>query len=343
MATIADISWDYVPGSLGTLVEYKLHSSSMWITPSAPANPTNTNNYPIPVADDVYYDVRLTTTSNFCSPKSITLQIIHPSTECCPVGYTLSTDGTYCFITTITEATPPTDQQTTIASPSTNYGVYGSLIYAPGYNVNGTGPFTQISISNPFWINSPINTVNGPNNRAALWSAVTADDQDVGFTVCVSLPEDGVYYVAGMGDNYISIVVDGNPVVVMDPDAMGVFLGDNGFPGIGDFSTFRLWHIYPVPLTAGDHVIEMIGHNVSSIAGMGAEIYDNTSAEIAAATSYADLGSGLIFSTKDYIGMDVQIGTGGGGYTCPAGYSLVLCDGPAYCTQTITTPLIPCP
>lgn len=343
MATPTTISWDYVPGSSGTKVEYKLHSSPTWITPSSPTNPTALNTYPITVADDVYYDVRLTTICSGSSPKAITLQIIHPSTECCPAGYTLSMDGSYCFVTTITAATPPSDQQVTVASPSTNYGVYGSLIYAPGYNVNGTGAFTQISTSNLFWINNPINTTNGPNNRAALWSAVTSDNQDVGFTVCVNLPEDGEYYVAGMGDNYISIIVDGNPVVIMDPTAMGAFLGINGFPGIGDFSTFRLWHIYPVPLTAGHHVIEMIGHNVSSIAGMGAEIYNATSSQIAAATSYADLGARLIFSTKDYIGMDVQIGTGGGGYTCPAGYSLVLCDGPAYCTQTITTPLIPCP
>ena len=62
-----------------------------------------------------------------------------------------------------------------------------------------------------------------------------------------------------------------------------------------------------------------------------------------AATSYTDLGSKLIFSSKDYIGQPVQIGTGGVGYTCAAGgSSLVLCDGTPYCLQLLTTSTVPC-
>jgi hypothetical protein len=88
----------------------------------------------------------------------------------------------------------------------------------------------------------------------------------------------------------------------------------------------------------------LIGQNfpdpIPNPAALGAEIYDNTAAEIIAATAYGDLN--LVFSTKDYVGQPVQIGSGGIGYTCPSGYSLVLCDGPAYCTQTVNTPVVPC-
>jgi hypothetical protein len=77
----------------------------------------------------------------------------------------------------------------------------------------------------------------------------------------------------------------------MDPVAMADYFDTHGFPGIGEDLTFKFWHIYPVNLSAGDHVIEIIGHNDASVAAMGAEIYNLTSAQIQAATSYGIMGS----------------------------------------------------
>jgi hypothetical protein len=67
---------------------------------------------------------------------------------------------------------------------------------------------------------------------------------------------------------------------------------------------------------------------------LGAEIYNNTAAELIAATSYADLN--LIFSTKDYVGQPVQLGTDDLGYTCPSGYSLAACVEPYVCRLIYT-------
>lgn len=344
MATsIANISWVPVPGSVSTLVEYKVSGTTTWITPVTPTNPTSYSVYSLLINNGVRYDVRLTTNGLRCAPGSKTFQIINSMGACCPAGYALSLDGSYCYQTNTTLATPPTSSDITAASPYFNYGAYGSVIYNPGYSIDGYGSFTLINVTNPFWINNPENTTNGPNNRTALWASTGPGvNQDIGFTKCVTLPNDGVYYVGCFADNYIRINVDGTPIVVMNPLTMASYFEANGYPGIGPSVTFYFWHIYPITLTTGNHVIEVIGHNDSGPAGMGAEIYNATSAQIRAATSYGSFGSQLIFSSKDYFGQPVQIGTGGLGYTCPSGYSLVLCDGPAYCTQTLTTPIITC-
>jgi hypothetical protein len=342
MSVVANISWVFVPGSTGTLIEYKESSSSTWLQPSSPPNPTLNNSYPITIDTNTYYDVRLTTYGATCTPRSTTFRIISAAIACCPTGYTLSEDGTYCYLTTTTAATPPSNQQTTVGAGSTEYGILGTLIYNPGYSNNGVGTFTRIDTSNAFWINNPINTTNGPNNRTALWAPVTTDNQDVGFSVCITVSTPGTYYIGCMADNYIIINIDGNNVLTMDPVAMGNYLSSNGFPGVGQLATFRFWHVYPVNLLVGSRVLEIIGHNINSIAGMGTEVYAATSGDLQAASSYTDLGPKLLFSSKDYIGQNIQIGSGGIGYTCPSGYSLVLCDGPAYCTQTEITPIISC-
>jgi hypothetical protein len=342
MSAFATITWSYVPGSLSTLVEYKLHGDTVWIKPTSPNNPTVLNTYTLEVETDTVYDVRLTTNGIACGPRSTTFQIMAPGGACCPPGFTLSEDGSYCYQTNTTAATPPSSPETTVAKTNSVYGEFGTLIYNAGFDIQGYGPYTQISTSNSFWINTGNTLVDGPLNRSGLWATTTSNNQDVGFSVCVVAPTTATYYVGAAADNSIKIVLDGNTVVDMDPTAMAAYLSTHGFPGVGVDLAFKFWHIYPVSLNAGNHVIEIIGHNDSSVAGMGAEIYLLSSAQIQAATSYAAMGSGLIFSSKDYIGMDVQVGSDGIGYSCPDGYSLVLCDGPAYCTQTLIEPTIDC-
>jgi hypothetical protein len=130
--------------------------------------------------------------------------------------------------------------------------------------------------------------------------------------------------------------VDGVTIVSQDATALGAQYG-------GDIAApFKAWHIYPVVLTAGPHIVEMIGHNVAPPAALGCEIYNATAAEITAATSYTDLAGKLIFSSKDYFGEEAQIGTGDVGYTCPDGYSLAPCEDPIKCRRIITTDKIDC-
>lgn len=352
-SVLATISWDFVPGSLNTLVEYREVGETDWVTPSSPTNPTTQNTYPITIENNTYYDIRLTTNGIGCGPSSTTRRIISTLDNCCPIGYTLSDNETFCFQVNETAATPPSGSENAVARNNVAYTTFGTLIMNPGYNIDGTGSFTQIPYTNAFWINGAGypnlvgNTSDGPMNRAGIWATTVAINQQVGFSSCVTVPTDSIYYVGIGSDDTGLIRIDGNDIVVQDRAALGTFLRANGYPGALDSDTcYRFFYIYPVELTAGDHIIEMIGINTAGIfpgmAAMACEIYNLTAFQIASATSYVDMGSGLIFSSKDELGQPIQIGTGGIGYTCPSGYSLVLCDGPAYCTQTLTVEPVPC-
>jgi hypothetical protein len=249
----------------------------------------------------------------------------------CGSGYSLAPDGSYCYQIDEVAATPPTGgtPDTAVAANYTSYSSYGTYIYDAGFNVDGTGTSTQISSSNPFWINPLENTTDGPLNRAGLWATSALSNQDVGFSVCLNLPETKVYYIGIAGDNRCRIVIDG--VVRVDQDVSALSTQYSADAQI----TFKVWHVYPVTLAAGPHIIELIGHNDDGAASLGAEIYNNTAAELATATNYSALN--LIFSTKDYIGQPIQLGSDGLGYTCPSGYSLAACEDPVVCRRILTT------
>lgn len=258
----------------------------------------------------------------------------------CPVGYELAPDSSYCFYEETTDATPPTAGENTVAAPDIVYTMCGSYIYDIGYNVNGTGSSTQISLANAFWRNGSGtcvvdgNTNDGPLNRTALWATSTMSNQTVGFAVCVDIPEEKTYYVGMGADNLGIINLNGVNILTQDPTALDVqypFVGAAAVP-------FRIWHIYPVTIPAGLNIIELIGYNDSGVAAMGMEVYNNTAAEIAAATGYGDLN--MIFTSTDYIGQPVVLGSDGLGYSCAPGYSLKTCDSPIVCSKIITTPVL---
>lgn len=276
----------------------------------------------------------------------------------CPDGYQLSADDSYCFIIQEVPATPPTNSENAVAVSGPNnfyYGIFGTLIFDPGYNLDGTGTFTPVPYTNPFWVNgtgyptypSASNTL-GPLNRAGVWSPTVNNPQQIGFSVCVSAPADGVYYI-GMGcDDFGQINVDGVTVLMQNKASLITYIQAHGYPypiGLDTQQiTFNFWYIYPVFLTAGEHVLEIIGNNSSGTvpgsASVGCEVYNLTPTAIAAATSYGAMGAGLIFSSKDFVGHPIQLGSSGIGYTCPGGYSLKYCDSPPSCVRILTTPIL---
>ena len=264
-----------------------------------------------------------TTTSTTTSTTSTT------TTTCaCYTGYEVTPDGKRCVKTLTTPATPPTEQEIAVAKSYENYSVNGSILFNPGYNSNGTTSNGYQILSTPFWKNVGYTNTDGPMNRCALWATTFASNQDVGFTHCITVEEEKTYYIGIGCDNYAIIRVDGNTIIHQDVAAL------NAQFGAGTSVTFKFWFIYPVQLSAGFHVIELIGHNNESIAALGAEIYDATKDEIIAATNYTDFyNSYILFTTKDMVGQNIQIGTDGYGWTCPDGYSLVICQGPPYCTN----------
>jgi hypothetical protein len=264
-----------------------------------------------------------TTTSTTSTTTSTTTTICQ-----CYEGYTPTPNGD-CVRTITTEAIAPTNLQIAVAKTYSQYSINGSILFNPGYNLNGTTSTGYQILSTALWKNIPNNTTNGPLNRCGLWTPTPLDNQDVGFTQCLNVITEKTYYIAVGCDNYAIIRIDGATIVSQNVAALTSQFG------AGALVTFKYWFIYPVLLTAGSHVIEMIGHNINSIAALGAEIYDATSDEIVDATDYPTFYTAhILFSTKDMVGQDIQIGTGGYGYTCPSGYSLIMCDGDPYCINT---------
>lgn len=260
----------------------------------------------------------------------------------CPINYTLSDNSSFCYIEETAEATPPSAPENCVAVSYEYWGTCGAVIY-DSFNVNGTGSYTPISPSNPFWINGGVGTcatfqtlTDGVLNRTGVWAPVPLPSQKIGFSVCINITETKTYYIGVGSDNFAIIRVDGQTIISQDEAAM-----DAQFGLVGGGACSQYWNIYPIEIQAGNHAIELIGENspqvVSNPASIGAEIYDNTPAEIAAATSYGDLN--LIFSTKDYVGMPIQLGTDDVGYTCPVGFSLVYCESPVICRKVTTIPV----
>lgn len=248
----------------------------------------------------------------------------------CPEGYTATADG--CYIKEDIDATPPTFNYLTYVSKTySEYSKFGSLIYEEGFNIDGTGSYILIPTANPFWINGPQNTIAGPLNRTGIWSSGGHTSyQTIGFSICIDIRVEKLYYVGVGCDNEAKIRLDGVTILHQDRSIKSHY-------GTGGDKTFSYWHIYPVRIPAGFHILELEGYNQEHIAVFGAEVYSATPQELMDATGYTALGDKLIFSSKDMIGESIQLGSHGHGYSCPEGYALVLCDGDPYCTKLTYT------
>lgn len=325
-----------------TRVSFREQGSDTWITPFFPTNPTQHGYYTLEISSGVYYQVRLTFIGPQCNQKDTFISLFYPDEQCCPEDFTLAPDGTYCYKIEDIDATIVGSPATLVAVHATAYSTCGSYIYNTGWNINGTGASTQITTANAFWVNGAgtcvdATTTNGPLNRTGVWSSGTpGSGQDIGFGVCINLPETKTYYIGIASDNYSIIKLDGIIRLNQDPVALATQYG------VGVAATFKVWHIYPIVMNAGPHILELSGHNVLGAAAIGCEVYDATSADIIAATSYSVLGPKLIFSSKDYIGQDVQLGTGGAGYTCPDDYLIAPCTDPIKCRKITPHAVISC-
>jgi len=232
------------------------------------------------------------------------------STLSCDTGYSLI--GNLCEITTTVVASQINNLPAFLPVSRTSdvYGQFGSVVYDAGYNVNGTGTFTALDpyLTNTVWSNpSPYTAQVGPVNRAGIWNSLGDGPYNewVGVTKEINVPTTKTYYVGIAGDNAARIKIGCNLIVDFDPNAMAT----NHNTDIQ--VTFKMFHVYPVTLTAGKNYVELYGMNYGSIAVFAAEIYDNTRAELLAATSLSDLN--IIFSSSSLIGDSIS----NFNYVCP--------------------------
>lgn len=193
------------------------------------------------------------------------------------------------------------------------YTTGGSLIYDPGFTQGLVGNFTQISLANAFWKNTG-GSFNGPYNRSSIY-ANNVNDIDLSLFANINMSTArtvyiGISFSVYVGFNlstYTELYVNGQKIVDITSNATLTAMAANVNGILGTAYTnsnisFVCWHIIPVSLTAGNNVIQMIDKSNSGIQvdAMGIEVYDNTAAEIQAATSYSELN--LLFSGIQYSG-----------------------------------------
>jgi hypothetical protein len=161
-----------------------------------------------------------------------------------------------------------------------------------------------------------------PLNRTAIWTCQGNDTSGsrgpvgvwVGFTRTIHFNSTKTYYIGLAADNCYRLKIDGATILQrLSP------INDN----------FKVWHIYPVTLTAGDHTIEMEAKNETGPAAMGLEVYNNTPDEILYCRNYCNLN--LLFSTKDMIGQTFSSGVS----SCPTGYNLTDTGSGPFCRASV--------
>ena len=194
----------------------------------------------------------------------------------------------------------------------------------------------------------------GRLNIAGLWNnaynVTTGDGPELAFEYCIEVAATKQYLIGIAGDNKVKLYVDG---------VLNVYLNTGGS---GGSAPFNWWHVFPITLTAGTHIIRLGGINVNNTSGAFAgEIYDIDLATFQASLTFPALGAGncgntianlepyIIFSTENMINQYVPNPNTPGVWECPPGYTLDECLGVPVCTIetkfVLTCPcylLIPC-
>tara|TARA_B110000967_G_scaffold208545_1_gene261119 strand:- start:3533 stop:5896 length:2364 start_codon:yes stop_codon:yes gene_type:complete len=166
----------------------------------------------------------------------------------------------------------------------------------------------------------------GRLNDVGIWTNGEYKGKWIGFSKCINAPTAKEYFIGFAADNRLRVSINGTQIVN--------FNSGNGYH-------FKYWHIVPVQLEKGINYIELEGYNDEDEKAFGAEIYNTTEAELASFTSEAQLDSVILFSTKERIGSDFDLGENTG-YSCPAGYALDLCGSSAICVSRDTAQIKIC-
>jgi len=359
MSVLYNIKFTPTVGSSATLIEYRESSASQWIIPSDPANPTTSSQYPLELERGKNYYVSVSAVSANCARQRtiISLQVPEgPAQPCCPVGYTLSPDRTFCYLEETTHPEVISSGSCLVASKENGaYSPTGAWLYDPGFTRHLPITNKHTLLPGVFWTGNPAGHAGDPDesamNRDAVWIDTDCDGNKDALAACsvlqfsyiLNLATPRRIYVGIAGDN--TFRMDVNNVTVVQCEG-GIYPDENALPCAtappaashdASNSNFNIWHIIPLDLSAGPNYINFSGIGDGSVNdAFAAVIYNNTADEIIAATSDADLD--ILFRTRDYRGQRVDIAT------CPEGWQLDTSGGAgAYICRKITqVPIISC-
>lgn len=240
----------------------------------------------------------------------------------CELGGTYDEETETCLDVDEIPAIPPSEGGGTPANAqavqNNQWNNGGARVYNSGYPLSGEGTLAAYLTVPHFWVNGNFpwdatgrNTVDSRMNAAGVWVAGETSnplDEWIGFVRRVDTPVAKTVYVAMSADNEFRFSLNGVELVNCHP-------GGN----IAGGSNFNFLHIYPVDLVPGPNYIEMWALNSGSVGGFVMEIYDNTLAELIAATAIGDLN--VLFTTADMDGQPFDLGETIG-WSCAPGYYL---------------------
>lgn len=252
--------------------------------------------------------------------------------NCVGAGYVTAPSGTQCQNVQTQPPTVTSPGYCLATSQDSNYTEYESRIYNVGFtattiNLNpstsDTYVYTDLTTSG-LWANPGTSSTIGPMNREGVWIDSNCDGtkdpltSGTQTTIAYTFNNTGAtrtIYVGAGADNQFQIVVNGTLVV------------DSG--SVGD-KQFKIWHIMPITVVPGANYINIVGTGDGSTNdALAMIIYDNTNAQIAAASSEGDLT--IPFRSSSLRGTTYNV------TTCPSGWSLDTSSGnPAtwQCVQT---------
>lgn len=212
----------------------------------------------------------------------------------CATGYTLNEEGTACVqvLTSIPDISGTVVEA--CAQYRAEYSAYGAIIYKNGFTGGGTGIGSSLALDlsagNVIGLTTPnvwasdnlTGDNNGPANRVGIWncdytaSGTEENPETLGFSIPVEVTTTKTYYIGIAADNDFQITVNG-ATVVDSSVANELYWPD------GDLAKFRYWHIYPIILNAGINYVGLFAKDYGTDALLGAEIYDNTIAQLQSA------------------------------------------------------------
>lgn len=233
----------------------------------------------------------------------------------CAAGYTLSPDGTLCTKAQTQAPTITSSNYCLAPSQLSNYAALGTNIYKPG------SPVAMSDSTFASWIDVSMNAVplwqsnsasNGPMNTDSVWVDDNCDgtknktNAGTRVTLSVNLFNNGAtrtIYVGVGGDNYLKLVM--NDTTILDTTGLGS--GQCTF----DFTRFN---VFPVTYRSGNNIINVVGMGDGTTDdALAMVVYDNTKAQLQAATSESQLN--ILFRSGSLRGQHIDVASCADGWT----------------------------
>lgn len=302
------ITWTASATATSYIVQYRVTGSPTWITFATVTAPTTTSTI-TGLAYCTSYDFQVTAVC----PSGNSSPAIFTGTTLTNYGGIVNEKFSVTAATANPQGTNPIPGMVATNVRSTTFGSLGTARTEFGYTQGGDGGTWSNAVGS-FWLNPTSSTLYGRLNNCAVWAGdgttaytTSLAGQMLGFNYTHYSSTPTTLYV-GIGGGYNNyILVDGQVILL---GATGIYS----------------WRMFPVNLQAGTRIITVgaLCSGSGSPFAFGAEIYNNTSAEILAATSLVQLN--IVYSTSNEFGQPFHVGTTLG-WSCSPGYYLDTSDG----------------